>query len=375
MKIAIYLGTFKKNHDGVARATYNLVDSFLANNNKVFVASPLITPQLRKNLTLFQFPSIPIFFYPEYKFGIPIGRFFRKLNQFKPDIIHIATPDLIGLILSLYARIQNIPHVFIHHSDVVRVFQYYKMGFLERSINWMYRTFYNKACAVFTPTLKIKDDLEKLGIHRVFLWSRGIDRTQFHPSFRNCAIRNSWKVGKRKVILYTGRLVWYKDLLVIAEVYRLFQSKFPSKSLFVLAGDGPIRHELEELMPEAIFLGYIEDKMLSQVFASADIFLFPSTTETFGQVVQEALASGIPAIVSDIGGCQEIIQESNAGLVVHAKKPKLFFQACLQLINNDDLYNKFCQNALNFSENRSWEYINKEIIKKYQKIVRICKNM
>ncbi|MHA1776913.1 MAG: glycosyltransferase family 4 protein [Promethearchaeota archaeon] len=369
MRIVIYLGTFKKNHDGVARATYQLVDSLLTKGHKVLVASPLITPQRRKNLILFKFPAIPLFFYPEYKFGIPIMQYFNLILRFKPDIIHIATPDLIGMMTSLFGHIRKIPQVFAHHSDIIAVFRYYGLGFLEKGILWMYRTFYNHACATFVPTRKIQANLRKHGIHRVFLWSRGIDRKQFHPNLRSESLRKSWGAENRPVILYTGRLVWYKDLDVLAEVYLFFQDQKTNKPLFVLAGDGPIRKDIEKLMPKAVFLGYVEDLKLGKTFASSDLFLFPSTTETFGQVVQEALASGIPAIVSNIGGCQEIIEKSQAGMIVAAKDSQAFLKACKKLLEDKEFYQRCQFNGLKFAKNRSWSHINEELLKKYEKII------
>lgn len=371
MKIAIYLGTFKKNHDGVARATYQLVDSLLAKGHQVLVASPIVTPQRRKNLILFEFPAIPLFFYPEYKFGIPVFRYFRLLNQFNPDIIHIATPDLIGMMTSLFSHVRKIPQVFAHHSDIIAVFRYYSLGFLEKGIRWIYRTFYNKACATFVPTCKIQQDLLQIGIKRVYIWSRGIDRNQFNPDLRSDSIRNLWDAENRTVILYTGRLVWYKDLDVFVGVYQHFHKHSELNPLFVLAGDGPIKQELEEKMPNAIFLGYVEDLELGRVFASSDLFLFPSTTETFGQVVQEALASGVPSVVSNIGGCQEIIEISKAGIIVPARNTVEFAKACEKLIEDKEFYQKCRENGLKYADSRSWHHINKKLIQKYEKIINL----
>lgn len=366
MKIGIYTGTFKKNHDGVARATYHIVASLLNRGHEVLVGSPMITPQKRKGLSLYTIFSVPLFFYPAYRFSFPDFSFFRKMDEFQPDFIHIATPDAIGLLLCYYARIKRIPYVFIHHSDIIRVFRYYSLGFLQKTVEFLYRHFYNEAIDVFTPTYQIKREVEALGVKPLSIWSRGIDRNHFHNRFRSEELRKNWKAEGKKVIFYAGRLVWYKDLHIFVDVYNKFKERGHDDVVFVLAGDGPIREELTTKMPDALFLGCLNDQRLSRAFASGDIFLFPSTTETFGQVVQEALSSGLPAVVSDVGGCQEIISLSNAGLVVQAQNAEKFFQACVRLVTNEVLYSNLRNNALEFASRRSWSKINAEIIDKYE---------
>ena len=153
------------------------------------------------------------------------------------------------------------------------------------------------------------------------------------------------------------------------EVYRLMRKKGPSNVRFVLAGDGPTRNELQRMMPDAVFTGYLNGRALSQTYASADILLFPSTTETFGNVVQEALASGIPAVVSDEGGCKEIIQESQGGFIASAGDTEDFYHRCRQLIANEVVHREKRHNGLAFAEQRDWDTINRDLIETYRQLV------
>ena len=137
-----------------------------------------------------------------------------------------------------------------------------------------------------------------------------------------------------------------------------------------MAGDGPIRKELEKRMPDAVFTGYITGKELSEVYASSDIFLFPSTTESFGNVIQEALASGIPAVVSDVGGCQEIIRNSKGGLIAVADDADHFFHHISTLLDDPDLYSYLKENGLRYADLQNWESINQVIIDEYETVHR-----
>jgi glycosyltransferase involved in cell wall biosynthesis len=142
-----------------------------------------------------------------------------------------------------------------------------------------------------------------------------------------------------------------------------------SRVRFILAGDGPIKETLKERMPEAVFPGYLSGTELSRVYASSDVFLFPSTTETFGNVIQEALASGLPALVSDQGGCQEIIAASGAGLVCQAGNAEAFFDACRNLVNNPDRREILRNRGLAWVRSRDWDHVNAAVISAYKNLV------
>ena len=229
--------------------------------------------------------------------------------------------------------------------------------------------FYNKCDIVFAPTLEMKEQLERKGAKRVELWSRGIRKDMFSPKKRSEEIRESWNAVDRTVVLFSGRFVKYKDLDVVKGIYLKTRKDKRDDMVFVLMGKGPMENELRKEMPDAVFPGYLEGEELSRSYASGDIFLFPSTTETFGNVVQEAIASGLPAIVSDIGGCKEIVESSESGFVCRAKDVKEFYLSIIRLIDDRKLYGSLRNKGLEWSKSRTWESINGSLIRMFEDLV------
>ena len=358
-----------KDQDGASKTLYELTDSLLKEKIEVGVWSPAITPQERKGLYLFHIASIPFPLYSDYRMAFPGGRIKEQLIKFKPDLIQITAPDLMGIYFLKYACKRGIPVVISCHTDWPSYLRYYHLGSLTKQVWKFLRWFYNKSDCVYAPTKVVAKGLESKGIKKVRIWSRGINRKKYNPKYRSKSLRRKWKAKDKKVILYSGRFVWYKDLDVFLNVYKLFKEKGPKNVSFVLAGDGPIREELESRMPDAHFPGYLHGKDLSEVYASADIFLFPSTTETLGNVVQEALSSGLPAVVSNIGGCKEIVRRSHGGLIVEAKNSYAFYDKCKRLIEDQELYNQKRSQGLKFAEEQRWDMINGKLIEEYKNLV------
>jgi phosphatidylinositol alpha 1,6-mannosyltransferase len=368
MRVAIYAGTYKKNQDGATKTLYELTDSLLRRNIKVGIWAFSITPQNRPGLSLHKIPSIPLCFYPDYQIALPIRQLASQLDEFQPHLIHIAAPDLVGVFLVKYAKRENIPVVMSYHTDFPSYLKPYKIDYLEKAVWKYFKWFYNQAHAVFVPTEKVARELAEKGIRHSKIWSRGIHPQVFNPTFSSARLRGQWGARGKKVILFSGRFVWYKDLTTVIEIYQLFKKGGGEEVVFVLLGKGPVEDELKRWMPEAVFPGYLSGKDLSAAYASADILLFPSTTEAFGNVVQEALSSGIPAIVSDQGGCQEIVENSGGGLIVRAKDSESFYRCCQKLLSDTTLYRKLRQNGLKYARDRVWEKINDAVISEYRRI-------
>jgi glycosyltransferase involved in cell wall biosynthesis len=370
MKVAIYAGMFKENSDGAVKTLYELVNTLLLKGIEVGVWGFSITPQERKGLTLTKIISFPLPLYPDYRVTIPNPKLKRQLKKFDPDVLHITVPDLVGMFLMRFARKQGIPVLTSFHTDFPSYLKSYHLGIFYNLAWKTSKWFYNKSRITLAPTEEIIDKLKSKGIKHTKLWSRGIHLDRYSIDFRSQSLRAQWGAKSKKVILYSGRFVKYKDLETFIEVYNLFKERGPGDVLFVLAGDGPTRDELVRRMPDAHFPGYLEGEELSRVYASSDILLFPSTTETFGNVVLEALASGLPAVVSDVGGCKEIIRKSLAGLVAKANDPLDFYQKCKQLVEGETLYKEMQQKGLKFAKKRSWNTINTRVINQYLFLLR-----
>ena len=369
MKIAIYTGTFKENQDGATKTLYRWTDFLLTQGHQVGVWAFSVTPQKKSGLQIFTLPSVPLPMYKDYRIAFPTLSLRNQLRRFRPDAIHVTVPDLVGKELLRLARDMKIPAVTSFHTDFPSYLESYKLGALE-DLSWKYLGwFYNQSLAVYAPTDEMKFKLTLNGVENVRLWRRGISPDEFSPHFRDLGIRGQWDAEGKIVILFSGRFVWYKDLQTFVEVYRLFNRRAPGKARFVLAGDGPVRRELEEMMPDARFTGYLKGEDLSRVYASSDMLLFPSTTETFGNVVQEAVASGIPAVVSNVGGCQEIVNRSGAGLVAQAKDAESFFNSCRCLMDNPRLARAMKQHGLLYAREQSWDRINLQLADDFEAII------
>ncbi len=370
MKIALYTGTFVKDKDGVARTLYEFVRCIKDQGHKVTVWSPDVTEEVeRTSMTVKKMPSIPVILYPDYKLGFFGPRTKKQLDELKPDIIHISTPDLVGREFLLYGNRNNIPVVSVYHTDFPSYLSYYQLSALTPPV-WSYlKWFYNNSIVTLVPTKTMEKRLRSKGIHNTIIWSRGIKEKEFSPLKRSSDIRNEWNAKGKKVVIYSGRFVWYKDLKIFISVYEMIKEKYGDKIVFVLLGSGPAEKDLKESMPDAIFPGYLKGKDLCDAYASGDIFLFPSTTETFGNVVQEALASGMPAVVSDMGGCKDIVNMSKGGLISKAKDPNSFYNNLCKIIDDDTMYKVLRTNGLEFARNRSWDHINELLLEKYGQII------
>ncbi|MBN1390290.1 MAG: glycosyltransferase family 1 protein [Candidatus Thermoplasmatota archaeon] len=374
MKVAIFTGTYVENKDGVARSLYELVRSLRNNEHEVGIWTPEFTPSSDPGITFHEIPSIPIPLYPEYRMTIYLKNILKELDRFGPDIIQISTPDLIALKFLKYSKDAGIPIVSIYHTDFPSYLKYFKLQLFEGTVWKEMIRFYNKCDAVFAPTLEMKEQLESKGTRKVEIWSRGVRKDEFSPEKRSHELRSLWGADGRKVVLFSGRFVKYKDLDVVMDVYRKVKKNRRNDLLFVLLGKGPMEEELKKEMPEAIFPGYLTGEDLFESYASADIFLFPSTTETFGNVVQEAISSGLPSIVSDTGGCKEIVSESMGGLICRGHKANDFYDALMTLTYDPDLYSRLKDNGSRWAMLRTWEHINGVLIEKFQEMIERKKN-
>ena len=371
MRIALYYGTFYKNKDGVARTAYQLVGHLLSQGHEVHLWTPEVSEDTLEGVTFHHLPSLPVPLYPSYRFALPRTGFLKELDEFEPDVIHTSTPDLIGLLIGIHAKNKGIPLVSAYHTDFPSYLKYYNFSLLGGILWWYLRYFYGKCQVVLCPTKRIMRTLEEHGIKNVKIWSRGIDTDCFNSSKRNPELREEWKVANRTVILFTGRFVYYKDINIVMKVYdRVMTGKLKDRVLFVMVGHGPEEDILKKEMSDALFPGYLYGDDLYSAYASADIFLFPSRTETFGNVVQEAIASGLPAIVSDVGGCREIVEDSGCGIVCKAGDPDSFHEAVCDLIEHRDKGNSMIKKGERYVKSRTWFIINQGILDIYKSVRR-----
>jgi glycosyltransferase involved in cell wall biosynthesis len=307
--------------------------------------------------------------YKDYRLAIPGQKYFEEqLREFKPDLLHINSPCSLGYAAVKFARKADIPVVATYHTHFPSYARYYSARAFE-ALSWNYfRKIYNGCQRVYVPSQPILRELRDHGLKNLEFLPHGVDIEAFHPRFRNRGWRVRLGIDGKLVLLFVGRLVWEKDLRTLADAYRILE-RTRSDLAFVLVGDGPIRAELESLMPKAIFLGYQSGSDLSTAFASSDIFVFPSTTETFGNVTIEAMASGLPPICALEGGSGGLVQEGVTGLLAKPRDASDFAEKINVLADSSSTREQIASQAFAFAQCQSWERIFDRQLESYGRVI------
>ena len=368
MKIAYFIGTLKK-EDGVTRVLLALIEQGIKKGIDPVIVTGWAEDSSISPVPVIQVPSIIFPLYRDYRISLPNMRKFEKqLNKFEPDIIHLHSPDTIAWSALKYAKKYKIPIMATHHTDFCKYLAYYHLNFLKPFIWFLLKRLYNQMEIITTPSQVIAQGLISHRISNVKALPWGVNFKRFNKSFRSQALRKKLlKKGEKFILLCVSRLTWEKDLRTLAKAYNLLKQK---RKDFIMAvvGDGPARKELESLMPRAIFFGHLGGIKLSEIYASSDIFVFPSTTETFGNVTLEAMASGLVPVVADAGGSKSLIQNHKNGFLT---KPKNYQDIVIKttiLLDDNVLRRRMRKTALSFSKDFTWEKVFSKLLKIYQAI-------
>lgn len=369
IRIAYFAGSMKPGQDGVTRVLYRLIDNLNNNNVKHIFFSSIVPPLSERPTTMLEVPSMAFPLYKDYRFAVPgIKHFEYHLNSFKPDIIHINSPCSLGFAAVKYGEKYNIPVVATYHTHFPSYAKYYKIKTLE-SFGWSYlRSLYNKCERVYVPSIPVMNELKEHGFCTTTFLPHGVDTCAFNPSFQSDMWKMKLGIEGKHSLLYAGRLVWEKDLKILADAYKILTLQRKDVA-FVLAGDGPIRSELEQLMPEAVFLGHQGGAELSTAYASSDLFVFPSTTETFGNVTVEAMASGLPPVCAKEGGAYGIIEDGITGLLAEPRNANDLAKKVIYLLNHQKLRYNMSRKALEFSKQQTWDNIFNKLYESYHEVI------
>jgi len=339
-RIALFTGAYSNIRDGVS-LTLNKMVAFLEQNGHEFeiFAPTTEKPALEAVGKVLSVPSIPVPGRPEYRLSLLLSRYLQKeLSRFNPDIVHIATPDIVGFQALLWAKLNSVPTACSYHTRFNSYLEYYNFGFVEPASWLIWKEFYGHCDHVYVPSKEIKEELESHGINKdVRIWARGVDADVFNPNFRCQDWRHQVGVGEDEVVvLLVARMVWEKNLELFAKtIERLQASGVKFKS--VVVGEGPARKDLQKRLPDTAFLGSLKGVDLSTAYANADIFLFPSVTETFGSTTLEAMASGLPVVVANASGSNSIVDNNVTGFIADPKRVDEFVGYTERLILDSSL--------------------------------------
>jgi glycosyltransferase involved in cell wall biosynthesis len=356
--------------DGVSRTLGQLFDTLETRHRDFRVYAPIAgSDQYVWGARVRKLPSVPFPLYRDYRVSLPDHADLEAdLDCFEPDLVHVCSPTLAGAWAQSYARARRIPVVASFHTNFPAYFPYYRAGYLSglawRGLRW----FHNRCQATFAPAASVIRELEYRGIENVRLWSPGIDCSLYTPAARDRQLRAQLGADdKRPVLLLVSRLVKEKDLLDLVEMDRILRRKGLDYR-FVVVGDGPLRKRLERGLPEAHFAGLRSGFDLARWYASADLFVFPSTTETFGNVVQEAMASGLASVVVDRGGPACVIEPGVSGLVARAKEPADLAEKVAALLRDPGRRRAMGEQGRQLALTRSWQEVNAGLLREYDAI-------
>ena len=313
MKIAFFTETFLPKVDGIVTRLTKTIEFLTKNGDEVIVFCPEGCPDSYKGATIVGVAAMPLPLYPELKLGLPGPAVSDKLEAFKPDLIHVVNPAVLGLGGIWLAKTNNIPLIASYHTHLPKYLEHYGMGMLEPLLWELLKAAHNQALLNLCTSTAMVNELEEKGIQRTALWQRGVDTTNFRPELRSDKMRDKLFGKYQKtdsLLIYVGRLSAEKQIERIKPVL----DNIPGACL-ALVGDGPYRGQLEKIFEntQTNFIGYLSGEELASAYASGDIFLFPSSTETLGLVLLEAMAAGCPVIGANKGGIPDIIDDGING--------------------------------------------------------------
>lgn len=347
-----------------------LVDGLQERGVEVTVVAPSRRDRKREQTRaadLVVVPGLPIPRYPELRFGLPAGRRLRRIwRENRPDWVHIATEGPLGWSALRAAEHLQLTLVSSFHTNFHTYGRHYGYGLLRAPVlSWM-RHFHNRTLRTFAPSSDLMELLETDGFRNLRLFARGVDTRLFGPHRRDAELRRSWGAGPdTPVALYVGRLAGEKNLGLVLEAARKMRVRHPDLKL-VLVGDGPERKRAEKAFPEACFAGMRTGTDLAAHYASADCFLFASTTETFGNVVTEAMASALPVLAYDYAAPGRFIKHRENGWRVPFDQPAAFLEAATELAGHHADWPAMGQRARETILPHSWEAVVGEYLSEIQ---------
>lgn len=342
LRIAVVTETYPPEINGVAMTIGRLVGALRQRGHRVQLVRPRQgpgdSPENGGDFAEVLLRGIPIPRYAGLKMGLPAKSALTRLwATGRPDIVHIVTEGPLGWSALAAARKLGIPAVTDFHTNFHAYSRHYGLGWLRRPIGAYLRGFHNRALGTMVPTEGLRRELASHGYRNVLVVARGVDTTLFSPRKRSAELRRSWGAGAdERVALYVGRLAPEKNLPLVIEAFAAMGARQPAAKL-VLVGDGPQRASLEAKYPEHVFAGMRTGEDLAAHYASADIFLFPSVTETYGNVLMEAMASGLAVVAYDYAAAAEHVVHGQSGLLAEFGNARQFIGLAADLMAGGDI--------------------------------------
>jgi glycosyltransferase involved in cell wall biosynthesis len=360
LRIALVTETYPPEINGVAMTLGRQVADLQQRGHQIQLIRQSVYDQATFSTSLEEVlkPGMTIPRYAGLKMGLPAKSALIRLWSLKrPDLIHVATEGPLGWSALAAANKLRIPVSTDFHTNFHSYSQHYGVGWLRRPILAYLRKFHNKSCVTLVPTEGIRRELQMHGYGNLEVVSRGVDTKLFSPAHRDASLRTGWGVDDAtQVALYVGRLAPEKNLQLVFAAFAAMHQCNPHTRL-VLVGDGPDRAALQAAHPQAIFCGMRSGVDLSRHYASADVFLFPSLTETFGNVTIEAMASGLTVVAYDYAAAEELIRHNQNGALAPYDDAQAYIAESVRLAADPALAKKMALAARHTAQKMSWDSI------------------
>lgn len=368
MRIALLSETFLPKVDGIVNTLCHLLDHLARRGHTSLLLAPAGGPAQYANTQVIGFPAIPFPIYPELRLVAPLLAATGHLRRFAPDIVHVINPVWLGVAGLWRARSLGLPAVASYHTDIPGFAARWGMRIAVEPLRRYLRWIHNQADLNLCPSRATQNELERHGFRRVKVWSRGVNAERFHPRQRDAAWRRRLTGGHpdAPLLLFAGRLAPEKRI----DWLRPVLDTIPRARLAIV-GDGPGRPALERIFSDGrtVFTGYLRGDDLARAYAAADVFVFPGANETFGNVVLEAMASGLPVVAARSGGVLDFVTDHVSGLLFNAEDNQALVEAVRAIVTQEDLARRLSVEARAVAESRRWESVLDGLLDDYAEVI------
>lgn len=373
LRVVLTTGNYNYIKDGVSLTLNRLVGWLERNGVEVLVIAPVAEEAAMEHQgRLLPVPSFAIPTRKEYRIGRRLTAQLKdEIVRFKPDLFHIAVPDITGHSALNFAEKMQVPVVSSFHTRFDEYLQYYHLRFLEPWFHKKLRAFYARCQHLYVPSASMMAELAAQDIaDNMRLWTRGVDHDRFNPARRSQEWRRARGIADDDVVIaYAGRLVAEKNMAVMARVFAGLKARGVAHRTLLL-GDGPEAGWMRKALPETVFAGFLHGDELATGYASSDIFFFPSITETFGNVTLEAMASGLPSVTADATGSRSLVREGETGFLVPVDREDQMIERLVQLLSDGQMRKKFGARAREIAIcEHEWDGIFARLLSDYQDAV------
>lgn len=369
MRIAFFSETFLPKVDGIVNTLCHLFEHLAARGHASILFAPDGGPSQYSDTQIIGLAGVPFPLYPELRLVPPVVNVLDKLRSFRPDLVHVINPVSLGYVGLRHARRLRLPLVASYHTDVPGFAARWGLGFLHQPLMRFFRWMHNRADLNLCPSTVTQKALLAHGYRRVHVWSRGVDNQLFDPDRRSEAWRHRLTDGEidKPLLLYVGRLSPEKRVDWLAPML----DELPDVRLAIV-GDGPGRPQLEAMFAHrpVHFTGYLRHTDLAAAYASTDLFVFPAANETLGNVVLEAMSSGLPVVAPRAGGLLDYVVDGETGLLFEPESQASLVAMVRRLVNAPEMARTFGARSRARMVHNSWERVHDDLLAQYAALLR-----